>query len=137
MGGPGQFMPSSGGHLDKLSTPGLLLMIAMGIGIAFQLLSLVLNAVGAGVGAASGGDVASLMSGVVGVIINIVGLCVGGFVIFGLMKYRKGESFTLSLIAVVLAMVPCVSPCCWFGLPLGIWALMVMMNDDVKSQFKG
>ncbi len=136
IGGPGS-PGGGGGHLEKLSLPGLLLMISMGVGMAFQLLSLLFNVLGAGMGAVGGGDASALMSGVVGILMNIVGLCVGGVVIFGLTKYRKGESFTFSLAAVVLAMIPCISPCCWLGLPLGIWALIVMNNDDVKSQFQG
>lgn len=137
IGGPGSPSGGGGSHLEKLSLPGLLLMISMGIGMAFQLISLLLNLLGAGLGVAGGTDVAGLMSGFVGIIFNIVAMCVGGVIIFGLMKYRKGESFVFSLVSVILAMIPCISPCCWFGLPLGIWALVVMNSDDVKSQFNG
>jgi hypothetical protein len=37
----------------------------------------------------------------------------------------------------VVAMVPCLSPCCILGLPLGIWALIVLMKPEVKSSFVG
>ena len=37
--------------------------------------------------------------------------------------------------ASILAVVPCVSPCCLVGLPIGIWALVVLSKPEVKSQF--
>jgi hypothetical protein len=37
--------------------------------------------------------------------------------------------------ASIIAMIPCVSPCCLLGLPIGIWALVVLMKPEVKSAF--
>ncbi len=34
------------------------------------------------------------------------------------------------------AMIPCVSPCCLLGLPLGIWALIVLVKPEVKAAFQ-
>jgi hypothetical protein len=31
--------------------------------------------------------------------------------------------------------VPCISPCCLVGLPIGIWALVVLNKPEVKSSF--
>jgi hypothetical protein len=41
----------------------------------------------------------------------------------------------LALAAAIVAMVPCVSPCCWLGLPIGIWAVVVLSKPEVKSHF--
>jgi hypothetical protein len=35
----------------------------------------------------------------------------------------------------ILAAAPCLSPCCLFGLPIGIWSIVVLMNDNVKRSF--
>ena len=32
-------------------------------------------------------------------------------------------------------MVPCISPCCLVGLPIGIWALVVLNKPEVKGSF--
>jgi hypothetical protein len=32
-------------------------------------------------------------------------------------------------------MIPCTGPCCIVSLPLGIWALVVLMSPDVKAAF--
>jgi hypothetical protein len=37
--------------------------------------------------------------------------------------------------ASILALAPCISPCCLVGLPIGIWALVVLSKPEVKSSF--
>lgn len=41
----------------------------------------------------------------------------------------------LPITASVLAMIPVLSWCCLLGLPVGIWALVVLLNADVKAAF--
>jgi hypothetical protein len=36
--------------------------------------------------------------------------------------------------AAIMAMIPC-NCCCLLGLPFGIWALVMLMKPEVKSQF--
>jgi hypothetical protein len=38
------------------------------------------------------------------------------------------------MVASVVAMLPC-QCCCLFGLPFGIWALVVLNKPEVKSHF--
>jgi hypothetical protein len=32
-------------------------------------------------------------------------------------------------------MIPCVSGCCFLGIPIGIWAIITLGNPDVKVAF--
>lgn len=41
----------------------------------------------------------------------------------------------LGIFASILAMIPCVSGCCLIGLPIGIWALVVLNGAGVKAAF--
>ncbi|MEE9392669.1 MAG: hypothetical protein V3W41_09210 [Planctomycetota bacterium] len=66
---------------------------------------------------------------------GLLSLAICGLVIFGAMKMMKAESFGLSMAGAILAMIPCLSPCCCLGIPLGIWALMVMNKAEVKEAF--
>lgn len=136
--GPGAYGPPPGGALEKTKLPAIFMMIAMGIGIAWQLLSLVLNLLGTGMGAL-GGDagMANMMSGVVGMVFNFISLFTGGFVIFAMTKMMKGQAWGLALAGVIVGMLPCLGPCCWLGIPIGIWALVVLMDENVKRQFQG
>ena len=38
--------------------------------------------------------------------------------------------------ATILAMIPCISPCCLLGLPVGIWSLVVLLDENVKASFR-
>jgi hypothetical protein len=52
------------------------------------------------------------------------------------LKMKRLESHGLAVTASILAMLPCTSPCCIIGLPLGIWALVVLSKPEVKSAFR-
>lgn len=66
---------------------------------------------------------------------NLIGLLISAFIIFAATKLRRLESFPLVVTGTILAMVPCLSPCCCLGLPIGIWVLTVIMKPDVKAAF--
>jgi hypothetical protein len=66
---------------------------------------------------------------------GILGILVGGFIIFASMKMRQLQSWPMAVAASVVAMLPCLSPCCCIGLPIGIWALVVLFDQNVKASF--
>jgi predicted PurR-regulated permease PerM len=76
--------------------------------------------------------------GTVGIATNLFAAAVSLLIFFAALKFRKLQSFPLVLAAVILAMIPCATNCCaWvFGVPIGIWALVVLNKKGVKSQFK-
>lgn len=67
---------------------------------------------------------------------HVLGLAMSALVFFGAWQMRELRQYPLALIAAIVAMIPCLSPCCCIGLPIGIWALMVMMKPEVKSAFR-
>jgi hypothetical protein len=75
------------------------------------------------------------MNGPVGILAGILGLGISVFVLFGALRMQKLASRGLALTAAIVAMVPCFSPCCVIGLPIGIWALVVLGKPEVQSQF--
>jgi hypothetical protein len=77
----------------------------------------------------------STLGGGLGIVQNIIGGVVGVVVLLGAAKMQKLQSYQFALTASIVAMVPCISPCCLFGLPFGIWALVVLNKPEVKSQF--
>ena len=54
----------------------------------------------------------------------------------GALKMKSLQSFGLAMTSSILAMVPCTSGCCLIGLPMGIWAIVVLNDKDVKSAFE-
>lgn len=54
----------------------------------------------------------------------------------GALRMKSLKSYGLSLVSAVIAMVPCTTyVCCMLFFPFGIWALIVLMKPEVKSQF--
>lgn len=123
---------------QRVNGPGIALMVTAIIGMVLQAILVVLNIIGAGAGAMQGGgdeQIAAIAGGGINVVANILGLIVGVVVLIGAMKMRKLESYGFAMTASILAMIPCVSPCCILGLPFGIWAVVVLAKPEVKEAF--
>lgn len=56
-------------------------------------------------------------------------------VVVGALKLKRLESRGLAMTSAIVALVPCLSPFCCVGLPVGIWALMAMNKPDVRAAF--
>ena len=67
---------------------------------------------------------------------GIVNLALGVVVIVGAVKMKNLESYGFAMASAIIAMVPCISPCCLLGLPFGIWALVVLSDAGVKAAFR-
>jgi len=145
-GPPGGGFPPPGGPAlpgdpsaaaAKVKTPALIMLICTAIGILLQLAALVMNILGAGIGAMEGGSdgVGSIMSGVVGMVFNVIAILIAGFCIFGFTKMMKLQSRGVAFAAVILAMIPCFGACWCLNLPLGIWAIITLNDAQVKASF--
>jgi hypothetical protein len=56
-------------------------------------------------------------------------------VVVGAMKMRSLQGYGLAMTAAVVSVIPaCVNECCCM-LPFGIWALIVLLNGEVKQGF--
>ena len=74
------------------------------------------------------------MQGPLAGVINLAVAALNGFVLFGAIKLLRLRNHSVATVASVAAMLPC-QCCCLFGLPFGIWALVVLNKPEVKSQF--
>jgi hypothetical protein len=140
-GGPPPFgAPPPMGVADPrgaVQGPGIA-MIVLGVLVLFgQAAYLVMQLLGTGLSAVGGGDVAGVFSGVVGMVFTALWMVLSGILIFGGIKMKNLQSYGLAMAAAVIAMLPCtIGWCCLFGLPIGIWALVVLMKPEVKAAFR-
>jgi hypothetical protein len=131
-----------------VSGPATGLMVVGAICVLAALLSLASNIFGLGMGAfgpgrgGGGGGMPPQMerwvqmtSGGVGIVLNIIGLALSAFFIYAATKMRKLESYGMVMTATIISMLPCLSPCCCVGLPVGIWILVVLSKPEVKTAF--
>ncbi len=73
------------------------------------------------------------IQGSVGAVFTTIGSLV---TVLGAARMRAAKGRGLALTGSILAMIPCFTSCCLAGLPIGIWAIVVLSNADVKAAFE-
>jgi hypothetical protein len=123
---------------EQVNGPAIGLMITAILGGVLQVLGIVGNLLGASFGARSYNSTdafAQMLTGGVAVVFGIIAIAMAGLILFGAMKMKKLEAHGWAMAASIIALIPCVSPCCFIGLPIGIWALIVLAKPEVKAAF--
>jgi hypothetical protein len=132
--------PNVAAAASKVKGPAIALIVITILGILAQLLSLVMNLAGMSQVPAGMPPEAerwvTMMSGGLGILATVLSLAIGGLIIFGATKMMNLQSYGLAMAASIVAMVPCLSPCCCLGIPVGIWAIVVLNNAEVKAAFR-
>lgn len=134
--------PVAGNAAQLVAGPAIGLIITASLGGLAQIAGILMNALGAGMssagmdGQAEVPEWANAMSGGIGIVSGIIGLIMAVVILLGALKMKKLENFSFAMTASVIAMVPCISPCCLIGLPIGIWALVMLNKPEVKSAFR-
>jgi hypothetical protein len=144
---PPPYTPTGPSTVDAqrlVSGPAIGLLVTAGLGFLAQIIGLLMNLLGMGMAGMSATDyqgmegaewMAPLMSGTIGIISAVIGIGIAVLIFFGALKMKQLKSYGLSMTAAIVAMVPCISPCCLVGLPIGIWALVVLLKPEVKAAF--
>jgi hypothetical protein len=78
------------------------------------------------------GDPAYLIGEVIG---GGLGLIFAILILTGGIRMKQLQSHSLAVTAAVIALLPC-GNCCIIGLPIGIWALVVLNRPEVKEAFR-
>jgi predicted Zn finger-like uncharacterized protein len=123
--------------------PAICMMVLGGLEIALQIVGILLRMLGIGLMAAGGGPgqgppagdaemIAQMAGGVIG---SIIGIALGALILTGGVMMKQLRNYGLAMTGAIVAMLPC-SLCCLLGLPLGIWSLVVLNNQDVKDAFR-
>ncbi|MDX1997264.1 MAG: hypothetical protein SF066_06060 [Thermoanaerobaculia bacterium] len=146
MNPPGGYMPpppmNSGNVHAKVQPAAIGLMIAGGVGILLGLFSLLSSVLGLGAWTMPdlGGDneqFARLLqssTGAFGMIMNVLGLAVCAFVIWSGLQMKSLKGWQMCMAGSIAAMIPCFG-CYLIGIPMGIWALVVLLKPEVKAAF--
>jgi hypothetical protein len=81
------------------------------------------------------GDTAGTIGYVIGSIFPIVCLVLSPATVMGGIQMARGRTRGFALFGAIVAMVPLSSCCFLAGIPVGIWALMVLRRPDVQAWF--
>jgi hypothetical protein len=141
-------MATGGDVSGKVTPPAICLMVAAGLNILMSLYlifsgvsaTLLSGQIGKDMKATSKAEAeaaSAMVSGVgIGYVLwGVLALLCAGVIIMAGIKMKSLQSYNLVMAGTVLAMIPCTGPCCIVSLPLGIWALVVLMSPDVKAAF--
>ena len=148
----------SGAAKEALSTPAIILMVLVGIGLIFQVFSLTMSAISPNSAFTydeirntpeyqqmieENPELGELMDGFLqfaggsNYIMLLITFIAGLVMFYGAFKMRNGESYGLAMTTAIIATVPCFSPCCCLlEMPLGIWMLVLLTKPEIKASFR-
>ena len=136
---PPQAMPSANAS-QQVAGPATGLLITAIVGSFFVFIGLLINLLGVSLGTmmaeSTEEQFAQWISGGLGVTTSVIALLVAGFLVYASLEMRKLSQWGLAVGASVVAMLPCFSPCCLIGLPVGIWCLVVLTKPEIKAAFR-
>lgn len=127
---------------NKVSTPAIALMVMAGLTIATSLLGLLFNLFGLSVGSGMFGNlsqderIGQLFAGGLGLVRGLIVIVVNVVALFGALRMKSLQSHALAIISAIIVAFPCCSCCCIIGTPIGVWALIVLFDGQVKAAFR-
>jgi hypothetical protein len=66
-----------------------------------------------------------------------VSMIISGMILVGTQAMRSVRSFAMCVTISIIAVIPICSPLFALGVPFGIWALVVLMQPEVRYAFRG
>jgi hypothetical protein len=133
---------SSEEALQAVKGPAIALIVTASIGVVLYLLSALGHFAGAGNMfqhdlsniPPQWREIINRTQGPSGGFYALFSAAINGFVLLGAIKMLRLQGRSLAFAACIVAMLPC-SCCCFFGIPFGIWGLVVLNRPEVKDRF--
>ena len=66
-------------------------------------------------------------------LVSLISILAAPVIIYGGIQMLKARRYSIALLAATLALVPLSSICCIPGIPIGIWALIVLRDPEVRA----
>jgi uncharacterized Tic20 family protein len=70
-----------------------------------------------------------------GYTVAVLSLIIAPIIVYGAIQMMNGRKYRLAKTSAILAVIPLISCCFIVGIPLGIWALVVLSQPEVKAFF--
>lgn len=126
---------------SDVTVPAIALIVVASIGIFFGVIALGLDVVLILSGAVE--RLAEMRAGLISEQTKITIRSVWGialliadvFVIYGAVQMKQLKNYSIAQRAAIVSVIPCLGPCCFLGIPFGIWALVVLAKPHVKEAF--
>lgn len=138
---PDYHAPSSG-RPPEVKAPAIALMVVAGIAIVVGIFSLLGDAVLLFSGAIARleemneGPNSKYLDILIRTIWGIILVAASAYVLYGAIQMKNFTNYTAARTAAIISVIPCLGPCCFLGIPFGIWALVVLAKPEVKDAFR-
>lgn len=124
---------------ERVETPAVCLMLLGGLGILSPLTQILATALRISLlpGLVLGGRfplTPLVASGQLA--FSLHALALAALILYGGWSMYRLERLGWARGAAILALIPCLSPCCLVGIPLGVWALVVLAEPPVAAAFR-
>jgi hypothetical protein len=81
-------------------------------------------------------DETKMMQIVIRMMWGVALLAASAYCIYGAWQMKSLRNYTHARNAAVIAVIPCLGPCCVLGIPFGAWALGVLTRPEVQARFE-
>ncbi len=124
---------------QRVSGPAIALIVVGSLGVAGNALGALINLMHMALGPRLlrvPNEFHALFGGGFGAAMNLVGLAIGLFILIGAIKMKNLESHSVAVASAIVAMIPCFSPCCLLGLPLGFgrWSCSMTLRSGRRFE---
>ena len=68
--------------------------------------------------------------------LGLISVAASPVIIFGGLQMLGMRKYSAALLASIFALIPVTSLCCISGIPIGIWALVVLRDPEVRAVFE-
>lgn len=119
---------------QTVSAPAIGLLVAGGVSVAGSFIWVIMLLSAGTIIFASEDGKDALIGVAFWIPLALLRVVLDGVTIYGGLQMRNLRSWNWSMASAVAACIPC-TMCCIVTLPLGIWALVILLRDETKAAF--
>ncbi|PQO39308.1 hypothetical protein C5Y96_05495 [Blastopirellula marina] len=134
--------PQSSAAQSAVTAPAIALMVISALAVVVGILGLMGDAFLLLSGAVeqleemNDGPVSKYQSITVRIIWGIALILASAYIFYGAMQMKQLTNYTAARTAAMISVIPCLGPCCFLGIPFGIWALVVLSKPEMRDAFR-
>lgn len=121
----------------QVAGPAIALAVVSGLTFLWYLFATVMVLFAGGLSFVGGaGDPGAALGMGLGAVIYAIFALFAAVTFVGALRMKAMKNYGLAMTSAVIAALPCTTyVCCMLNMPMGIWALIVLMKPEVKAAF--
>jgi hypothetical protein len=121
----------------SVQAPAMALLVVSGISIGLLLLAIPIDLLLLATGGFGRADESHMVTVLIRLVWSVVILAASsGYCLFGAWQMKTLNNYQHAFYSSIVAMIPCLGPCCVLGIPFGAWAMTTLYKDEVRQRFQ-